>query len=138
MKKENTRFSILNRIEEEIKETAAEIYSGLSIEEKEEDAAELAEIHEEEITQRVFQLFDNLVMYYTDAAEIVAEMGYYNGWDELEMLGGEAPTNISQLAYAVIYEEAVNEGILYGYAWAFEEVKEEVQKIKEELKEAKQ
>jgi len=77
-------------------------------------------------------------MYYTDAAEIVAEMGYYNGWDELEMLGGEAPTNISQLAYAVIYEEAVNEGILYGYAWAFEEVKEEVQKIKEELKEAKQ
>jgi hypothetical protein len=138
MKKENTKFAILNRIDEEIKEAAAEIHSGLSPEEKKEEAAELAELYEEDITQRIYELFDNLVMYYRDAAEIVADLGYWNGWEDLQMLGGELPNNISQLAYAAIYEEAINEGLLYGYSWAFEEVKEEVQKLKEELNEAKQ
>jgi hypothetical protein len=136
MKKENTRFAILNRIDEEIKEAAAEIHSGLSPEEKKEEAAELAELYEDEITERIFQLFENLVMYYRDAAEIVAELGYYNGWEDLQLLGGELPNNISQLAYAAIYEEAVNEGLLYGYAWAFEEVQKECEELKEELKKA--
>jgi len=136
MKKENTKFAILNRIDEEIKEAAAEIHSGLSPEEKKEEAAELAELYEEDITQRVYELFENFVMYYRDAAEIVAELGYYNGWEDLQMLGGELPNNISQLAYAAIYEEAVNEGLLYGYAWAFEEVQKECEELKEELKKA--
>jgi hypothetical protein len=125
----NEKYQIFRRVEEEIKETAAEIYSGLSLEEKEEGPAELAEQYEEEITQRVYQLLDNFVIYYYDSAEIVLNFGHYNGWEELQILGGEAPTNISQLAYAVIYEELVNEGILYGYSWAFEEVKEEVTTI---------
>lgn len=136
MKKENTKFAILNRIDEEIKEAAAEIHSGLSPEEKKEEAAELAELYEEDITQRVYELFENLVMYYRDAAEIVAELGYWNGWEDLQMLGGELPNNISQLAYAVIYEEAINEGLLYGYAWAFEEVQKECEELKKELKKA--
>jgi hypothetical protein len=136
MKKENTKFEILNRIDEEIKEAAAEIHSGLSPEEKKEEAAELAELYEEDITQRVYELFENLVMYYRDAAEIVAELGYWNGWEDLQMLGGELPNNISQLAYAVIYEEAINEGLLYGYAWAFEEVQKECEELKKELKKA--
>jgi len=134
MKKENTRFAILNRIDEEIKEAAAEIHSGLSPEEKKEEAAELAELYEDEITERLFHLFENLVIYYSDAAEIVAELGYYNGWEDLQLLGGELPNNISQLAYAVIYEEAINEGLLYGYAWAFEEVQNECRELKKELK----
>jgi hypothetical protein len=75
-------------------------------------------------------------MYYRDAAEIVAELGYWNGWEDLQMLGGELPNNISQLAYAVIYEEAINEGLLYGYAWAFEEVQKECEELKKELKKA--
>jgi len=136
MKKENTKFAILNRIDEEIKEAAAEIHSGLSPEEKKEEAAELAELYEEDITQRVYELFENLVMYYRDAAEIVAELGYWNGWEDLQILGGELPNNISQLAYAVIYEEAINEGLLYGYAWAFEEVQKECEELKKELKKA--
>jgi hypothetical protein len=81
----NEKYQILRRVEEEIKETAAEIYSGLSLEEKEEDAAELAEQHEEEITQRVYQLLDNFVIYYYDSAEIVLNFGYYNGWEELQI-----------------------------------------------------
>ena len=138
MKKENTKFEILNRIDEEIKNTAAEIYSGLSPEEKKEEAAELAELYEEEITDAVFHLFDNFVIYYRDAAEIVAELGYWNGWEDLQMLGGELPNNISQLAYAVIYEEAANEGLLYGYSWAFEEVQKECEELKKELKKEEQ
>ena len=121
----NSKYEILKRIDEEIKEAAQEIYSGLDAEEQAEEAAELAELYEEDITERIHQLIDNFVIYYRDAAEIVAEFGYWNGWDELQILGGELPDNISTLAYAVIYEEATEEGHLYGYAWAFEEIKEE-------------
>jgi len=136
MKTRKTQFDYLRDIEQVIKETTAEIYSGLDLDEKQEHPAELAEIHEEEITQAVWHYLDNAVIYYSDSANIVAELGYWNGWNELEILGGEAPNNISQLAFAVLYQYASDEGILYGYSWAFEEVKEEVQKLKEELKQA--
>lgn len=137
MKTRKTQFDYLRDIEQVIKETASEIYSGLDLDEKQEHPAELAERYEEEITQAVWQHLDNAVIYYHHSAEIVAELGYWNGWNELEILGGEAPNNISQLAFAVLYQYASDEGILYGYSWAFEEVKEEVQKLKNELKEAK-
>ena len=136
MKTRKTQFDYLRDIEQVIKETAAEIYSGLDLDEKQERPSELAERYEEEITQAVWQHLDNAVIYYSDSAEIVAELGYWNGWSELDILGGEAPDNISQLAFAVLYQYAQDEGILYGYSWAFEEVKEEVHKIKEELKQA--
>ena len=136
MKTRKTQFDYLREIEQVIKETASEIHSGLDLDEKQEHPSELAERYEEEITQAVWQYLDNAVIYYSDSANIVAELGYWNGWDELEILGGEAPNNISQLAFAVLYQCAIDEGILYGYSWAFEEVKEEVQKIKNELKQA--
>ena len=121
----NSKYEILKRIDEEIKEAAKEIYSGLDAEEQAEEAAELAELYEEDITERVHQIIDNFVIYYRDAAEIVTEFGYWNGWEDLQILGGELPNNITTLAYAVIYEEATEEGHLYGYQWAFEEIKEE-------------
>lgn len=136
MKTRKTQFEYLRDIEQVIKETASEVYSGLNLDEKQEDPAELAERYEDEITQAVWQHLDNAVIYYSDSANIVAELGYWSGWDELEILGGEAPNNISQLAFAVLYQCAIDDGILYGYSWAFEEVQEEVQKIKEELKQA--
>lgn len=135
MENQNTIYNVIERVEEEIKNTASELFCDLDKEEKEQDPAELAEQLEDDITQRVFELMDNLVMYYSDAAEIVANFGYFTGWEELEMLGGELPNNISQLAYAVIYEELCERGILYGYSWAFEQVKEETEQIKNELKE---
>lgn len=136
MKTRKTQFDYLRDIEQVIKETAAEIYSGLDVDEKQDDPAELAERHEDEITQAVWHHLDNAVIYYRDSAEIVAELGYWNGWKDLDILFGESPDNISQLAFAVLYQCALDEGILYGYSWAFEEVKEEVQKLKEELKQA--
>lgn len=135
MKNQNTIYNVIERVEEEIKNTASELFCDLDKEEKEQDPAELAEQLEDDITQRVYELIDNFVMYYSDAAEIVANFGYFTGWEELTMLGGELPNNISQLAYAVIYEELCERGILYGYAWAFEQVKEETEQIKNELKE---
>lgn len=135
MKTRKTQFDHLRDIEQVIKETAAEVYSGLDVDEKQDDPSELAERYEDEITQAVFYHLDNAVIYYRDSAEIVAELGYWNGWKDLDILGGEAPDNISQLAFAVLYQYAKDEGVLYGYSWAFEEVKEEVQKLKEELKE---
>jgi len=138
MKTRKTKFEYYREIDALIKETASEIYSGLDLDEKQEHPSELAERYEEEITEAIWQHIDNAVIYYTDAAHIVLEFGCYNGWNELELLGGEAPTNISQLAFAILYESAFDEGILGGYSWAFEEVKEEVQKLKNELKEAKQ
>ena len=136
MKTTKTQFDYLRDIEQVIKETTSEIYSGLDVEEKTEEPAELAERYEEEITEAVWQHLDNAVLYYSDSANIVTELKYWNGWDELEILGGEAPNNISQLAFAVLYQYASDEGILYGYSWAFEEVKEEVKKLKEELKQS--
>lgn len=133
MKNENTIYNIIERVEEEIKNTASELFCDLDTEEKEQDPAELAEQLEDDITQRIYNLIDNFVMYYTDAAEIVANFGYFTGWEDLTMLGGELPNNISQLAYAVIYEELCERGILNGYAWAFEQVKEETEQIKKEL-----
>lgn len=121
MKKNNTKFEILRSIDEVIKEQAYEIFSGLDSDERGEEAAELAERYEEEITEAAWQHIDNLVMYYTDAAEIVADFGYYTGWEDLQLLSGELPNNISQLAFAVIYEQCTEDGILYGYSWAFEE-----------------
>lgn len=138
MKTTKTKFEYYREIDELIKETASEIYSGLDVDEKQEHPEDLAERYEEEITERIWQYIDNQVIYYYDAAQIVADFGWYNGWNELELLGGEAPTNISQLAFAIFYESAFEEGIIGGYSWAFEEVKEEVEKLKEELKQAKQ
>lgn len=135
MKNQNTIHNVIERVEEEIKNTASELFCDLDKEEKEQDPAELAEQLEDDITQRVYELMDNFVMYYSDSAEIVANFGYFTGWEELTMLGGELPNNISQLAYAVMYEELCERGILYGYAWAFEQVKEETEQIKNELKE---
>ena len=124
MKNKNNKFNILDRVNEEIREAAAELYSGLDPEEQANEAEELAEDHGEEITERVYELMENMVTYYYDSAQIVLEFGYFNGWDELEILGGEAPNNISQLAYAVIYEELTQEGILYNYEEVFNDLKE--------------
>lgn len=126
MKNKNNKFNILDRVNEEIKEAAAELYSGLDTEEQANEAEELAEDHGEEITERVYQLIENMVTYYYDSAHIVLEFGYFNGWDELQILGGEAPNNISQLAYAVIYEELTEEGILYNYEEVFNDLKEAI------------
>ena len=122
MKNKNNKFNILDRVNEEIRETAAELYD---IEDHRE-AEELAEDHSEEITERVCQLIENMVIYYYDSAQIVLEFGYFNGWDELQILGGEAPNNISQLAYAVIYEELTEECILYNYEEVFNDLKEAI------------
>lgn len=122
MKNKNNKFNILDRVNEEIREAAAELYSA----EDHREAEELAEDHGEEITERVCQLIENMVIYYYDSAQIVLEFGYFNGWDELEILGGEAPNNISQLAYAVIYEELTEEGILYNYEEVFNDLKEAI------------
>lgn len=130
MKNKNNKFNILDRVNEEIRETAAEIYSGLDPEEQANEAEELAEDHGEEITERVCQLIENMVIYYYDSAQIVLEFGYFNGWDELQILGGEAPNNISQLAYAVIYEELTEEGILYNYEEVFHNLKEALKTTK--------
>ena len=126
MKNKNNKFNILDRVNEEIREAAAELYSGLDTEEQANEAEELAEDHGEEITERVYQLIENMVTYYYDSAQIVLEFGYFNGWDELQILGGEAPNNISQLAYAVIYEELTEEGILYNYEEVFNDLKEAI------------
>lgn len=134
MKTRKTQFDYFREMDEVIKEEVNILFIEMDKDERSEDPSELADRYQDDINEALWQYIDNQVIYYHHAADIVAELGYYNGWKDLDLLCGEAPDNISQLAFAVLYQCASDEGIYGGYSWAFEEVQEAYKKLKEELK----
>jgi hypothetical protein len=136
--KRKSQFDYFREMDEIIKEEVNTLFIEMDKDERSEEPAELADRYQDDINEAIWHYIDNQVVYYHHAADIVAELGYWNGWKDLDLLGGEAPENISQLAFAVLYQCASDEGIYGGYSWAFEEVQKEYKKLKEELNEAKQ
>lgn len=78
------------------------------IESVEEAKAEAAEYGDDEI-QAVYDLIDNQVIYYSQAAQIIIELGYFNNWLDSEFGPFD---NISQAAMAALHEFCNEEGLI--------------------------
>lgn len=82
-----------------------------------------ADISDDELKEKISEAFDNdidvydllyqtldwMIMSYSDAKEIIDDLEYYSGWDEIidNELGGKCE-DIMQLAYGILLQEFNN------------------------------